>query len=67
MRMSSAPAHTGQVRVLVAEDHVALADRIGEGLRDAGSDTVAVTLARLRRKLGDPPLIETVTGVGYRL
>jgi DNA-binding response OmpR family regulator len=26
-----------------------------------------VTVARLRRKLGDPPLIETVAGVGYRL
>jgi len=26
-----------------------------------------VTIGRLRRKLGDPPLIETVTGVGYRL
>ena len=25
-----------QVRVLVVEDHVALANRIGEGLRDAG-------------------------------
>ena len=24
-------------------------------------------IARLRRKLGDPPLIETVVGVGYRL
>jgi DNA-binding response OmpR family regulator len=36
MRMSSPLAHTGQVRVLVVEDHVALADRIGEGLRDAG-------------------------------
>jgi DNA-binding response OmpR family regulator len=34
---------------------------------DPFSNTVAVTLARLRRKLGDPPLIETVTGVGYRL
>jgi DNA-binding response OmpR family regulator len=31
------------------------------------SNTVAVTIRRLRRKLGDPPLIETVTGVGYRL
>jgi DNA-binding response OmpR family regulator len=29
-------AHTGQVPVLVVEDYVALADRIGEGLRDAG-------------------------------
>jgi DNA-binding response OmpR family regulator len=26
-----------------------------------------VILSRLRRKLGDPPLIHTVTGVGYRL
>jgi DNA-binding response OmpR family regulator len=26
-----------------------------------------VTVGRLRRKLGDPPLIETVAGVGYRL
>jgi DNA-binding response OmpR family regulator len=30
-------------------------------------NTVRVTLARLRRKLGDPPLIETVTGSGYRI
>src|SRR5436853_3304 len=145
--MSSPPVHDVQVRVLVVEDHVALANRIGEGLRDAGfavdvvydgaaalesttgadydvvvldrdlpavhgdtvcrqlvrdgapgrilmltaaadgaavsaeellehvwdahadpfSNTVAVTVARLRRKLGDPPLIETVVGVGYRL
>src|SRR5215472_1792743 len=34
--MSSQRAHTVQVRVLVVEDHVALANRIGEGLRDAG-------------------------------
>src|SRR6476620_8689970 len=34
--MSPAPVHNVQVRVLVVEDHVALADRIGEGLRDAG-------------------------------
>ena len=34
--MSSGRAHNGQVRVLVVEDHVALANRIGEGLRDAG-------------------------------
>jgi hypothetical protein len=33
-RISSGQAHTVQVRVLVAEDHVGLANR--EGLRDAG-------------------------------
>jgi DNA-binding response OmpR family regulator len=26
-----------------------------------------VTVMRIRRKLGEPPLIETVTGCGYRL
>jgi DNA-binding response OmpR family regulator len=31
------------------------------------NNTVRVTLGRLRRKLGDPPLIETVTGSGYRI
>src|SRR5580765_2170451 len=34
--MSSAPAHNERVRVLVVEDHVGLANRICEGLRDAG-------------------------------
>jgi DNA-binding response OmpR family regulator len=34
---------------------------------DPFSNIVRVTMATLRRKLGDPPLIETVTGAGYRL
>src|SRR6202046_5002453 len=34
--MSSGQAHNVQVRVLVVEDHIALANRISEGLRDAG-------------------------------
>jgi two-component system, OmpR family, response regulator VanR len=38
---------------------------------DAGteplSNTVRVTVSTLRRKLGDPPLIETVVGAGYQL
>ena len=29
--------------------------------------TVQVTISRLRRKLGDPPPIQTITGVGYRI
>jgi DNA-binding response OmpR family regulator len=44
-----------------------LLEHVWDALADPFSNTVAVTLARLRRKLGDPPLIETVTGVGYRL
>ncbi|MFI1384837.1 response regulator transcription factor [Embleya sp. NPDC020886] len=36
---------------------------------DAGyqSNVVRVTLSRLRTRLGDPPVIETVPGAGYRL
>jgi DNA-binding response OmpR family regulator len=34
---------------------------------DPFSNTVSVTVSRLRKKLGSPPLIETVVGTGYRL
>jgi DNA-binding response OmpR family regulator len=34
---------------------------------DPFSNVVKVTVSRLRRKLGDPPLIETVPGAGYRI
>jgi DNA-binding response OmpR family regulator len=34
---------------------------------DLFTRTVAVTLARLRRKLGEPEVIETVVGAGYRV
>jgi DNA-binding response OmpR family regulator len=44
-----------------------LLEHVWDANADPSSNTVAVTLARLRRKLGEPPLIETVIGVGYRL
>jgi DNA-binding response OmpR family regulator len=47
-----------------AED---LLEHVWDAHADPFSNTVAVTLTRLRRKLGDPPLIETVVGVGYRM
>jgi DNA-binding response OmpR family regulator len=34
---------------------------------DPFSNVVKVTVSRLRRKLGEPPLIETVPGAGYRI
>jgi DNA-binding response OmpR family regulator len=34
---------------------------------DPFSNVVKVTISRLRRKLGDPPLIQTVPGGGYRI
>jgi len=47
-----------------AED---LLEHVWDVNADPFSNAVAVTVARLRRKLGDPPLIETVIGAGYRL
>ena len=44
-----------------------LLEHVWDAHADPLSNAVAVTVARLRRKLGDPPLIETVVGVGYRL
>jgi len=34
---------------------------------DPFTNTVRVTIARLRRKLGDPPVIRTVPGIGYQI
>ena len=45
----------------------ALLEHVWDAHADPFSNTVAVTVGRLRRKLGPPPLIETVVGVGYRL
>jgi DNA-binding response OmpR family regulator len=44
-----------------------LLEHVWDAHADPFSNTVAVTIGRLRRKLGDPPLIQTVVGVGYRL
>jgi DNA-binding response OmpR family regulator len=50
--------------VVSAED---LLDRVWDENADPFTRTVTVTIARLRRKLGEPDLIETVVGSGYRL
>jgi DNA-binding winged helix-turn-helix (wHTH) protein len=34
---------------------------------DPFTKTVQVTISRLRHKLGDPPLIQTIPGIGYRI
>jgi two-component system, OmpR family, response regulator VanR len=45
----------------------ALAESVWDEQLDPLSNTVRMTVMTLRRKLGDPPLIETVRGSGYRL
>ena len=47
-----------------AED---LLEHVWDAHADPFSNIVSVTLARLRRKLGDPPLIATVVGKGYQM
>ncbi|HEV7184956.1 MAG: response regulator transcription factor [Actinomycetales bacterium] len=58
-------------QLAAADGAVVSAENLLEHVWDANvdpfSNTVAVTVARLRKKLGDPPLIETVIGTGYRL
>ncbi|MFB9720886.1 response regulator transcription factor [Planobispora longispora] len=44
-----------------------LLERCWDEFADPFTQTVKVTVSRLRRKLGDPPLIETVPQAGYRI
>lgn len=44
-----------------------LLERAWDQAADPFSNTVKVTLSRLRRKLGDPPVIETLPHAGYRI
>jgi DNA-binding response OmpR family regulator len=44
-----------------------LLDKAWDEHIDPFSNIVRVTMATLRKKLGNPPVIETVTGVGYRI
>jgi len=45
----------------------ALLDQVWDENADPFTNTVAVTVGRLRRKLGGPPAITTTPGVGYRI
>jgi DNA-binding response OmpR family regulator len=56
MRASPAP--------LSAQDLLA---RVWDENADPFTQTVRVTMGRLRRKLGEPEVIDTIRGVGYRI
>ncbi len=45
----------------------ALLERVWDENIDPFTTIVRVTVRSLRRKLGDPPVVETVTGTGYRI
>ena len=54
----------GRHRVVSAEE---LLERVWDEAIDPFTTTVKATINRLRAKLGDPPLIETVARGGYRI
>ncbi|MGC4191302.1 MAG: response regulator transcription factor [Thermomicrobiales bacterium] len=51
-------------RIVSAEE---LLEQVWDEAADPFTNVVRVTIMNLRRKLGQPPVIETVVGVGYRL
>ena len=44
-----------------------LVTRVWDENADPFTNSVRMTVLRLRRKLGDPPIVETVKGAGYRV
>ena len=57
--------------LLAADGAVVSAEELLERAWDEHADpftnAVRVTMVKLRRKLGNPPLVETVAGAGYRI
>ncbi len=51
-------------RTVAAEE---LLERVWDEAADPFTNAVKVTVSRLRTKLGDPPVIETVAKAGYRI
>jgi len=51
-------------RVVTTEQ---LLERVWDENADPFTNVVRVTMSTLRRKLGDPPVISTVAGVGYQI
>jgi DNA-binding response OmpR family regulator len=55
-------AHAGKV---LSQEH--LLEHVWDEMTDPMTNVVRVTVSNLRKKLGEPPLITTVAGRGYRL
>jgi DNA-binding response OmpR family regulator len=71
-RLSLSPKELAVLELLLAADGAPVSSRqlVARGWDeyvDPDGAVVKVTISRLRRKLGDPPLIETVPHTGYRI
>ncbi|MFC4057811.1 response regulator transcription factor [Planomonospora corallina] len=72
LRLSLSPKEFAVLELLLAAGGAVvsaeeLLERCWDEFADPFTQTVKVTVSRLRRKLGDPPLIETVPQAGYRI
>jgi two-component system, OmpR family, response regulator VanR len=66
------PKEFGVLEALLAADGAVvsndeLVERVWDENADPFTNSVRMTVLRLRRKLGDPQLVETVKGAGYRV
>jgi DNA-binding response OmpR family regulator len=66
------PKEFGVLEALMSADGAAvsaedLLQQVWDENADPFTNTVRMTIMTLRRKLGDPPVLETVMGAGYRI
>jgi len=71
-RVELSPKEFGVLEVLLGADGRAvsseeLLERVWDENADPFTNSVRMTIVGLRRKLGDPPLVETLRGAGYRV
>jgi DNA-binding response OmpR family regulator len=71
-RIDLTPKEFGVLEVLLSADGAVvsseeLLERVWDENADPFTNTVRMTVMTLRRKLGEPPAIETVKGAGYRV
>ena len=62
----------GVLEVLMSSDGATISaeqllERVWDEHTDPFTNVVRMTIMTLRRKLGEPPVVETVIGVGYRM
>jgi DNA-binding response OmpR family regulator len=71
-KIDLAPKEFGVLEILLAADgrtvsSEELLERVWDESADPFTKTVKITMSRLRAKLGEPPVIQTVTRSGYRI